>query len=173
MQQAQLDIDGEAGTIRLDGQLLPLGPESLLFQALSLLAQAGREGLGKEELFPALWGESYHCQDKSQRVYMTIRRLRKWIPIELSRGRYRLPAGLDCTVSTHGPQAPIALSARLGRVLALLRECPKLERRTVATRFSVSPRTALRDLTELAELGHVERVGKGRAAHYVARESIR
>ncbi|HUP58516.1 MAG TPA: helix-turn-helix domain-containing protein, partial [Bdellovibrionota bacterium] len=99
----ELVVDYPRGELRYRGSVLPIQPGSILFKTIGGLASAGAQGHSKEELFAAVWSMNFRRETHGQLIYVTIRRVRRILPVETIDGRYRFPRGFGVTVLGTAP----------------------------------------------------------------------
>ncbi len=175
-EHADLEINEQEGIILLNGQRLPIVSGSVLFRILTHLALSRGHAVNKADLVRAIWDKPYNSAEHDTLVYNAIRRLRMYLPIESSEKGYRVP---DALTWDYVPALPhqntvstiesLNLSSRQSKILDFARMQPQrsVHRGQLVDGLGFSPRTALRELTALAGMGFLERVGAGRSARYV------
>jgi tetratricopeptide (TPR) repeat protein len=167
---ADLVIDEKLGEVLWQGQLLPISSKGLAFRVLAKIALSRGDGLNKESLVQNVWGFDYDPSVHDNLIYTNIRRLRDLIPIELHAGAYRISPKIQWKLLTDSKTTFVEqsdLNERQKKILKSLDQNDQpLSRGLVVHLLKVSERTALRDLTSLVTLGHLQRVGSGRSAQY-------
>ena len=154
-----------------------------ILEALSLSHQS------KEELIENVWGYSYDASRHDALIYTSISKIRQLLGkagawIEVDEKGYRLQSGVRLkTQELAVPDAPAekaarppsksptnsSLNFRQLRILATFGTDKKdvLGVDEVMRDFAVSRATATRDLSELTDLGLLQRLGRARATKYM------
>jgi hypothetical protein len=151
------------------------------------LAFAESRQLNKEDIAEKVWRQTYNPTRHDPLIYALMARVRKTLEhcehwLQTTDGVYRL---LDSVVikdvtrdsktpletSPSGPRLgadliPADVSIRQAKILEICLSRGSISNRDVCDLFQVSEVTAGRDLADLAEKGHLRRVGKGRATSY-------
>lgn len=170
--EADLIINQEAGDVIFNGQTLPLSGQSLLFLLLNHLARAQKQGLSKEEIISLVWGYTYESQIHDPLVYINIKRLRDLVPIEIHAGRYRISPEISWqfVVPAEMEDRKLNLSPRQVSIVNYIQrnDDKSVSRSEIVELLGISPRTALRELTEMVDKKFLIRHGAGRSARYTS-----
>ncbi len=170
--EADLIINQESGEVRYMGQVLQLSGQSLLFLLLNNLARAQKQGLSKEEIIKQVWGYSYDPVAHDPLVYINIKRLRDLVPIEIHAGRYRISPQISWqfVVPAEIEDRKLNLTPRQVSIVNFIQRADdkSVSRSDIVRLLGISPRTALRELTEMVEKKFLVRQGAGRSARYLS-----
>lgn len=170
--KSDLIINQEAGDVIFKGETLPLSGQSLLFLLLNHLARAQKQGLSKEEIISQVWGYNYEPQTHDPLVYINIKRLRDLVPIEIHAGRYRISPEISWqfVVPAAIEDRKLNLSPRQVSIVNYIQknDDKSVSRSEIVELLGISPRTALRELTEMVDKKFLIRHGAGRSARYTS-----
>lgn len=173
-------------------------PDTISKSLRNLLLELHKGTKTKEELIEGIWKYRYHSLRHDALIYSTVAKLRKVLAsrshwIEASDAGYQLRpdvgvvahslkhpatnATLTATASepilSTGIEEDIPMSGLNHRqygILKYLFENDFIDTGICRGLFETSEITASRDLSELLRLGHLERVGKGRATRYARKQ---
>ncbi|OQW46615.1 MAG: hypothetical protein A4S09_05400 [Proteobacteria bacterium SG_bin7] len=170
--EVDLTINQETGEVLFKGQSLPLSSQSLLFLLLNHLARAQKQGLSKEEIIRQVWGYNYEPHTHDPLVYINIKRLRDLVPIEIHAGRYRISPQISWqfVVPAEIEDRKLNLTPRQVSIVNYIQrnEEKSISRADIVKLLGISPRTALRELTEMVVKKFLIRHGAGRSARYTS-----
>ncbi len=172
-------------------------PDTISKSLRNLLLELFKGTRTKEELIEGIWKYRYHSLRHDALIYSTVAKLRKVLAgrshwIEASDAGYQLRS--DVKVIAHSfkssaspmhsaeSSSPLlaeedipmsGLNHRQYSIIKYLVEHDFIDTNTCRTLFETSEITASRDLSELLKMGHLERVGKGRATRYARKQVSR
>ncbi len=165
-------------------------PDAISKSLRNFLLELHKGTKTKEELIEGIWKYRYHSLRHDALIYSTVAKLRKVLAsrshwIEASDAGYQLRADVKVLAHHLRMAAPTAmvieplindmpdeeisvsgLNHRQYGILKYLVANDFIDTATCCELFSTSEITASRDLSDLLRLGHLERLGKGRATRY-------
>jgi tetratricopeptide (TPR) repeat protein len=154
-------------------------PETLSRSLRVILTEIAKGPRTKEELVENIWKYEYHPLRHDPLIYSAIAKLRKVLGkrshwIEATDAGYQLRSEVKLVVPAAVPEpertgvveAGPELNHRQRQILKLLAQNEFIDTATCRTLFDTSEITASRDLSEMAKLLLIDRVGRGRATKY-------
>jgi hypothetical protein len=168
-ENAELIINKELSRVELKGQELPV--RGLLYKILLALAEAKEAGLGKQDLVRIVWQQNYDPSMHDAVIYNNVGRLRDFIPVDLQDGCYRLAPSLKWILIDGVACRENIVNLRQSLIIGFLKQNPVgMQRNQAKDLIKASERTALRELTELVQIGILKKTGSGRSVTYLLAE---
>jgi tetratricopeptide (TPR) repeat protein len=170
--EVDLVINQETGEVKFRNEILPISGQSILFLLLNQLARSQKQGLTKEEIIHNVWGYTYESSAHDPLVYINIKRLRDLVPIEIQGGRYRISPQISWqfVVPSEIEDRKLNLTPRQVSIVSYIQKMDEksASRSDIVSLLGISPRTALRELTEMVDKNYLTRHGAGRSARYTS-----